>query len=95
MEGLMKGKVEAQTSQFNPATAESSPRDWRGDPAAAALQGETELAKGRQQDQTAKSCKEKKRKSKANLLFLGTGCCCSPRGSMNSSLRTTEKLKAE
>lgn len=86
MEGPMKDKVEAQTT-VTPGTPESSPWDWRGDPAPAALQGEPELAQGRQQDQPARSCKGKNGKSKANLLFLGTGRCCRPRGSLNSSLR--------
>lgn len=42
---------------------------------------------GKREDQTAKSCKEKKGKSKANLPFLGMRLCCRPRSSLNTSLR--------
>jgi len=68
----MTGKVEAQTSQFNSATPDRSSLDQPGDPADTGLQGEPELAEGRQQDQTARSCEgAKEERAKQIFCFWG------------------------
>lgn len=65
MQGPTKGEVEAQTSQFNSAIPDSSPLDQWGDPTDAGLKREPQLAQGRQQDQTARSCEREKRKEQS------------------------------